>query len=219
MAIKAKVYNQEGAAAGEMELAESVFGIEAKEALIHQAVTAQMGNQRQVLAHTKDRSEVRGGGRKPWRQKGTGRARAGSNRSPIWIGGGVTFGPSKERNFSKKLNRKMKQKALCAVLSDKIKNRQLVIVDKFRAEDFKTKVMDAALAKLEKNAWDRKENVRRNVLVIIDEKDDKVSRSFRNLEGVGVINLSNINILDLLAYRDAVLTKKSIEKLSDKYAV
>jgi large subunit ribosomal protein L4 len=113
----------------------------------------------------------------------------------------------------------MKQKALCAVLSDKIKNRQLVIVDKFRAEDFKTKVMDAALAKLEKNAWDRKENVRRNVLVIIDEKDDKVSRSFRNLEGVGVINLSNINILDLLAYRDAVLTKKSIEKLSDKYAV
>jgi large subunit ribosomal protein L4 len=219
MAIKAKVYNQEGAAAGEMELAESVFGIEAKEALIHQAVTAQMGNQRQVLAHTKDRSEVRGGGRKPWRQKGTGRARAGSNRSPIWIGGGVTFGPSKERNFSKKLNRKMKQKALCAVLSDKIKNRQLVIVDKFRAEDFKTKVMDAALAKLEKNAWDRKENVRRNVLVIIDEKDDKVSRSFRNLEGVGVINLSNINILDLLAYRDAVLTKKSIEKLSEKYAV
>ena len=106
MSVKVKLYNQKAEAIGEEKLSDKIFNIELNEALVHQAAVTQMSNERQVLAHTKTRGEVRGGGRKPWRQKGTGRARAGSNRSPIWIGGGVTFGPSNERNFKRKLTRK-----------------------------------------------------------------------------------------------------------------
>ena len=112
MLIKVNVYSQNGEKVKDMALSESIFKVQAKHELIHQAMLAQMGNERQPIAHTKDRSEVRGGGAKPWRQKGTGRARAGSSRSPIWIGGGVTFGPTNERNFSKKINKKMRQKAM-----------------------------------------------------------------------------------------------------------
>ncbi|MCK4554466.1 50S ribosomal protein L4, partial [Candidatus Parcubacteria bacterium] len=118
MSISVKIYNQKAEAVGDIKLSDKVFGVKANEPLVHQAMVAQMSNERQVLAHTKDRSEVRGGGRKPWKQKGTGRARAGSIRSPIWKGGGVTFGPRKDRNFSKNINKKMKQNAMLMVLSD-----------------------------------------------------------------------------------------------------
>ena len=130
MSIKIKIYNQNAEAAGEMELSPKVFGVKVNHDLIHQAVVTQMANERQVIAHTKDRSEVRGGGRKPWAQKGTGRARHGSSRSPIWIGGGVTFGPRNDRNFKMRLNRKMKQNAMLMALSDKAAGDNFIVFDK-----------------------------------------------------------------------------------------
>jgi len=145
MSIKINVYNQAAEQVGDIKLSDKVFGIKLNEALIHQAMVTQMANERQVLAHTKDRSEVRGGGKKPWRQKGTGRARAGSSRSPIWIGGGVTFGPTKDRNFKKKINQKMKQKAILMVFSDKAVSENIAVLDKIETSEFKTKIFDGIL--------------------------------------------------------------------------
>ncbi len=239
MPIKINVYNQKAESVGDIKLSESVFGVKANEALVHQAMVAQMANERQVLAHTKERAEVRGGGRKPWRQKGTGRARAGSIRSPIWKGGGVTFGPLKTRNFKKNINKKMKQKALLMVLSDKIANKQVVVLDKLEVEEYKTKVFNEKIAKLETGFSDmsyvresekkgkamKKEppkgkiKKKRSVLIINDKKDDKVKYSGRNLAGAEIINLENINIVDLLKYRNVIFTKKGIKKLEERYKV
>ncbi len=237
MPIKIKVYNQKAEAVGEMKLTDKVFGVPASEPLLHQAVVAQTSNQRQVLAHTKDRSEVRGGGRKPWRQKGTGRARAGSSRSPIWIGGGITFGPLKERNFKKKINKKMKQKAMLMVLSDRVKSGNFLVLDKFDIGEYKTKILNKILAALEKFLSDNEgmENAKRestktagsknnkvreykrSLLVINEGRDEKVKYSGRNLAGVEIINLDNINILDLLKYRNLILTTAAVKILEKKY--
>jgi len=230
MAISAKVYNQTAEAVGEIKLADNVFGLAAKETLIHQALIAQTANQRQVLAHTKTRGEVRGGGKKPWRQKGTGRARAGSSRSPIWIGGGVTFGPLKERNFKKDINKKMKQKAIRMVISDRFKNNALVVLDDLKLEEFKTKEFNEIIKQLEQKILQTKPKVdkksaeekkarpeKRSLLIINDKTDEKIKYSGRNLPNVKIINLDNINIIDLLKYKNLVLTKKSVKKLEEKY--
>ena len=216
MSIKIKVYNQKGEESGSVDLNDAVFGQEINETLVHQAMVTQMSNERQVLSHTKTRSEVRGGGRKPWRQKGTGRARAGSRRSPIWIGGGVTFGPTKDANFKKKINKKMKQKALQMVVSDKVSNKTLIVIDKLEVEDFKTKTISTVLDSLEKKIKQDKDK-KRSVLIINDKKDVKVKYSARNLVGTEIINLDNINILDLLKYRNLVITQAGIKKLEELY--
>ncbi len=234
MSLKIKIYNQKAEEVGEMNLVPEVFGVKPNEALLYQAVVTQQANERQVLAHTKDRSEVRGGGRKPWRQKGTGRARAGSIRSPLWIGGGVTFGPTKERNFKKKINKKMKQKAILMALSDRVAARSLAVLDKLVMEEFKTKKFDEMLKsieekvlknliaetnndKSEKKEEKKKQNSKRSILVINDQKDEKVKYSGRNLVGVKIINLDNINVVDLLKYRNLILTKAGVEKLMERY--
>jgi large subunit ribosomal protein L4 len=214
MSVKINIYNQKAESVGEMELSNKVFSVKPNADLIHQAVVTQMGNERQVLAHTKTKAEVSGGGKKPWKQKGTGRARAGSSRSPIWIGGGIIFGPRKDRNFSKKMNVKMKQKALFMALSDKVLNNQLVILDKFELEAMKTKAFNEILTALEKNVL---KNERRNILIINEQKDEKVIRSGRNLKGVEIINLDNINILDVLKYKNLLLTENAIKKLEARY--
>ena len=149
MSIKVKVYNQKAEAISEASLPAKVFGVKVNEPLVHQAMVTQMANERQVLAHTKGRSDVRGGGKKPWRQKGTGRARAGSSRSPIWIGGGVTFRTIKDRNFKKDINKKMKQKALCMVLSDRAKDGSIAVLDKLDIIEFKTKIFNSILKSFE----------------------------------------------------------------------
>ncbi len=248
MSIKISIYNQKAEAVGDMKLSDKVFGVKANEALVHQAMVAQMSNERQVLAHTKDRSEVRGGGKKPWRQKGTGRARAGSTRSPIWIGGGVTFGPRKDRNFSKNINKKMKQKAMFMALSDRVKSGNMAVLDKLEVGEFKTKVFDGVLSGLEnilntenqesriKNQEKKTEKLttdtpptpsqegtskkgfqKRSVLIINDKKDDKVKYSGRNLAGVEIINLDNINLLDLLKYRNLIITVDTVKALEARY--
>jgi len=235
MPIKTNIYNQKAEAVGELGLSDKVFGVPENQGLIHQAVVAQMANRRQVLAHTKDRSEVRGGGKKPWKQKGTGRARAGSNRSPIWIGGGVTFGPRKDRNFKKKINKKMRQKAILMVLSDRIRNNNFAILDKLEVKEYKTKIFNGILEGLEKvfnKASEKKANSgkkgeknekkkdkkkKRSILIINIHNDGKIRYSGRNLPGVEIINLENINIVDLLKYRDLILTVDSIKKLEERY--
>lgn len=241
MPIKLNVYNQKAEVVSEIELADKIFGLRPNLPLIHQVVVAQLANQRQVLAHTKDRSEVRGGGRKPWRQKGTGRARAGSSRSPLWIGGGVVFGPTKNRNFKKKINRKMRQNALFMTLTDKIQNHQLVILDKLETNEFKTKLMAELITALEnklfipaidqkkvnankisetekvKKASTKIKTGKRSILLISDNMDEKVKYSLRNLAGSKVLNLENINILDLLKYKNLILTKSAAEHLEKKY--
>ena len=221
MPIKVNIYNQKAEQVGDMKLTDKVFGVKTNTDLLHQAMVAQMGNERQVLAHTKDRSEVRGGGKKPWKQKGTGRARAGSTRSPIWKGGGVTFGPTKERIFSKNINKKMKQKAMLMVLSNKVKNENFVIIDKLEMKEFKTKAFDKILKHLEeKILTDKKEaskNNRKRSVLIINKKDDKIKYSGRNIAGVEIINSDNINILDLLKYRNLILTVDGVKKLEERY--
>jgi len=241
MPININIYNQKAEKVGDMKLSDKIFGIKIKESLVHQAMVAQTSNERQVLAHTKDRSEVRGGGKKPWRQKGTGRARAGSSRSPIWIGGGVTFGPTKDRNFKKKINKKMKQKAILMVFSDKVANNNLVILDKIEIKEYKTKVFNEILKRLEKKVLnfgdnkkednkdskdDKKDNKKedkkkkiqkRSILVINGEKDNNVKFSGRNLAGIEIINADNIGIVDLLKYKNIIITVDVIEGIEKRY--
>lgn len=236
MAIKINIYNQKAENVGKAELADKIFNVAIKESLVHQAMVAQMGNERQVLAHTKDRSEVSGGGKKPWRQKGTGRARVGSSRSPLWIGGGVTFGPRNDRNFKKDLNRKMKQKALCMVMSDKVKENNFIVLDKLEIKEYKTKAVSEILKALEKIAKPAEivpaaektgkkiegkivsgKKSKRSILIVNDEKKSEIKYSFRNLTGIKMINLENINILDLLKYKELIITQEGLKKIEERY--
>ena len=214
MSLKIKVYNQSAEAVKDLELSASVFGIKPNNELLHQVVVASQANARQVLAHTKDRSEVSGGGKKPWKQKGTGRARVGSSRSPLWIGGGVTFGPTKDRNFKQKINQKMKQKAMFMALSDKLATDTLVILDNLQFAEYKTKQFNTLLSALEKKVL---KNDRRDILIINDLKDQKTLYSGRNLAGVKIINLENINLLDLLNYKNLLLTETAVKTLTARY--
>lgn len=213
---KINIYNQKGERVGEESISDKIFNAKMNLALVHQAVTAQMANERQVLAHTKVKSEVRGGGKKPWKQKGTGRARAGSSRSPLWIGGGVTFGPLKTRNFSKKINKKMKQGAIFMTLSDKLENKNLLVLDKLEMDEFKTKSFIAMIEKLGK-AMEIKKGEKRSLLVVNDKKDEKVRNSGRNISGVKIINFDNINIVDLLGSKKLILTLETVKKIEKNY--
>lgn len=213
--ITQPIYNLKGESVGEMQLSDRVFGQPANPTLVHQAVVAQRANARQVLAHTKDRSEVRGGGKKPWRQKGTGRARAGSNRSPLWVGGGITFGPTKNRNFSKGLNVKMKRQALRVVLSDKLNNKQVAIMDTLVMDAYKTKVFKAMIDAITNKAFSTEAKV--STLILDKAPGGMVRNSARNLVGIKLLSLDNINIVDLLKYRELIITKAAVEQLEEQY--
>ena len=208
--LKTKLYNSEGKETGEVELPERVFGVELNDDLVHQAVVAQMANARQVLADTKDKGEVRGGGKKPWKQKGTGRARHGSSRSPLWKGGGVTFGPTSDRNFSKMINKKMKTKALLMVLSSKLKDNELVVVENIKLEKASTKKMKDILNKLPLSG---------KVLISIDKKDDNVFNSVKNIPSVSMLASDSLNVVDLLKNKMLVVDKKGIERIGEVYKV
>jgi len=206
-----KVYNQEGKEVEKLELPDEVFGLKVSNDLVHQAVVAQTANAREVLAHTKDRSEVRGGGKKPWRQKGTGRARHGSNRSPIWRGGGVTFGPTNERNFSLKINKKMKKRALLMVLSGKAKSDQLVVLDDLKINDAKAKEM----VKVIKNLEGMKKDIRRGALVALAEKNENIIKAARNISKVETISINSLNVVDVLKMKYLVMTKDGINRVKE----
>ena len=214
MSLKIKIHNQVAEEVKDLSLAEAIFAVPVKTELIHQAVVAQNNNARQVLAHTKDRSEVSGGGKKPWKQKGTGRARVGSSRSPIWIGGGVTFGPRKDRNFKQKINQKMKQKAIFMALSDRLQSNSLVVIDNLKIDDYKTKKVNEIFSTLENKIL---KTDRRSLLVINENKDEKLKYSARNLEDVKVINIDNINLVDILNHRYLLITEKAVAAFTKRY--
>jgi large subunit ribosomal protein L4 len=207
--MQVKVYNQEGKETGKVRLPKEIFGVPLNEDLVHQVVVSQMANRRQVLAHTKDRGEVKGGGRKPWRQKGTGRARAGSIRSPLWKGGGVTFGPRKEKVFKKRIPKKMRRKALLMVLSAKAKNNLLILLDKLKIEKPKTKEMAKILEKLPPKG--------KNCLIALPEMDKKIILATRNIPKVETIQAKDLNPLDLLSFKYLLLPKDSVKVIKDTF--
>ncbi|MBI5071747.1 50S ribosomal protein L4 [Candidatus Falkowbacteria bacterium] len=200
---KVKVYNMSGEVVGEEKLDPALFEVEAKEGLIHQAVVAQMANRRQVLAHTKDRGEVSGGGIKPWKQKGTGRARQGSIRSPLWVGGGVVFGPRNDRNFHQKINKKMKRKALLMCLSDRAKEEKIVVLDKLELDNFKTKKFLEILNKLP--------NKDKKTLLILVDNDKKIIKSAANLPRLKTIESVNLNVVDVLNHEYLMLPLATLQ--------
>ncbi|MBU1146313.1 50S ribosomal protein L4 [Patescibacteria group bacterium] len=209
--LKAKVYNMNGEVVGEEKLDAALFEVETKEGLVHQAVVAQMANRRQVLAHTKNRGEVRGGGIKPWRQKGTGRARHGSIRSPLWVGGGVTFGPRNDRNFHQKINKKMKRKALLMCLSDRAKDEKIILLDKLELENFKTKKFLEVLNKLP--------NKEKKTLLVLADNDKKIIKSAANLSYLKTLESVNLNVVDVLNYEYLMLpvaTLKAVQEILKK---
>jgi large subunit ribosomal protein L4 len=189
-------------------LDKNIFEVPMNSNLVHQIATSQMSNRRQVVAHTKTRGEVSGGGKKPWRQKGTGKARHGSIRSPIWVGGGVTFGPRNERNFKKDVPKKMKRKALFMLLTEKLKNDSLIIVDSFDIKEVKTKEVKKMIDSL---------GLEGSVLIALEDLNETMIKSARNIEKVATIQAKDLNCLDVLTYKYLVITKKGIEKISETF--
>jgi len=207
-------YNQKGEKIGQTELPKEIFEKDFKPDLIHQVVVSMQSNKRQGTAHTKDRGEVRGGGRKPWRQKGTGRARHGSSRSPIWIGGGVTFGPRNERNYKKVIPKNMRRAALFSVLSAKAKDNEILIIDKISIQEPKTKIVYNLLTDLLKKI---KKETLKSSLVVTPKKDENLLKAIKNIPGVELIEARNLNILDILSFKYLILSEESIKTIKDTF--
>lgn len=206
--MEMKVVNATGKKVGTIELNSAVFEQEYNEALIHQVVVAQLANKRQGTKSTLTRAEVRGGGIKPWRQKGTGRARQGSIRAPQWIKGGVVFAP-KPRDFGQKINQKMKVAALKSALSAKVRDNEMTIINEVKAENGKTKEIAAILKNLKMD---------KRVLLVVSEHDELVIRACRNIENVTLINASLINVYDVVSNANCIMTKDAVKKIEEVYA-
>ena len=202
------VYNMEGKGVGTMELNDAVFGVEVNEHLVHMAVVQQLANNRQGTQKAKTRSEVSGGGRKPWRQKGTGHARQGSTRSPQWTGGGVVFAPT-PRDYSFKLNKKEKRAALKSAITDKVQSNKLIVIDELKFDEIKTKSFKNVLDNLKINS---------KSLVVLNEKDEKVVLSARNIPTVKTALTNTINVYDILHAQTVVLTKEAVKTIEEVYA-
>ena len=201
------VYNIEGKEVGSIELNDAVFGVEVNEHLVHMAVVNQLANNRQGTQSAKTRSEVSGGGRKPWRQKGTGHARQGSTRSPQWTGGGVVFAP-KPRDYSFKMNKKEKRAALCSALSSKVAESQIIVLDEFKLDEIKTKKFVEVMNNLKAS----------KALVVLEGENKNVVLSGRNIPTVKVTATNEINTYDVLKYETLVVTKAAVEKLEEVHA-
>ena len=202
------VYNVEGKKVSSVDLKEEIFGIEPNEAVVHSVLVNFLANQRQGTQSTKTRAEVRGGGRKPWRQKGTGRARQGSIRAPQWVKGGIALGP-KPRSYKYTVNKKERRLAIKSLLSSKVLEKELTVVDKLELAEIKTKTMVKALADLK---------VEGKTLIVLPENNKNVLMSARNIEGVKTITLNNINVFDLLKYNNLVLPLETVKKIEEVYA-
>ena len=202
------VYNVEGKKVSSVDLKEEIFGIEPNEAVVHSVLVNFLANQRQGTQSTKTRAEVRGGGRKPWRQKGTGRARQGSIRAPQWIKGGIALGP-KPRSYKYTVNKKERRLAIKSLLSSKVLENELTVVDAFNFDSIKTKQMVNALTKLK---------VEGKTLIVLADKNENVQKSARNIENVKTLQVNTINVYDLLKYKNLVLTLDTVKKLEEVYA-
>lgn len=213
--MKYPVYNSNGEQVKDIDLSSRLFGVKPKSAVVHQVVLAQEANSRQVLAHTKTRAEVRGGGKKPWKQKGTGRARHGSTRSPIWVGGGITFGPRNDRNFTQKVNKKQKQLALAMCLSDKAENKSLVILDSLANASGKTKELNLWLKNLKGKIGGLKNS--KKLLLVMDAPDAKLTKSAANLDEVKTISALSLNCVDLLKADALLASAKAVEAMEKHF--
>ena len=204
---KVSVYNMEGQQVGELELNDAVFGVEINEHLVNQAVKLQLANKRQGTQSAKTRSEVRGGGRKPWKQKGTGHARQGSTRAPQWTGGGVVFAP-KPRDYSFKMNKKEKQLALKSVLTSRVQENKFIVVDAIKMDEIKTKTFVKALDSLKVS----------KALVVLNENDVNVVASAKNIPGVKTASAKTINVYDILKFDTLVIDKAAVATIEEVYA-
>lgn len=205
---KLNVLNMNGQNVGEIELADSIFNVEVNEHVLYEVVKNQLANKRQGTQSAKTRAEVRGGGRKPWKQKGTGRARQGSIRAPQWIKGGIALGP-KPRSYKYTVNKKERRLAIKSILSSKVLEKELTVVDKLELKEIKTKSMVNALAALK---------VEGKTLIVVPEVNKNVLMSARNIEGVKTITANNINVFDLLKYNNLILSVDTVKKLEEVYA-
>lgn len=203
-----KVYNTKGEKVEDLELSDTVFDLKENNDLLHQAYITISGNQRQVLAHTKDRGERSGSGKKPWRQKGTGNARAGSVRSPLWRKGGVTFGPTKDKNFKRKINKKMMKKAIRIVLSGKVRSKSLLVLEKISLAKKKTAEFSNILKNLK---------IKGSMLISFNNTERELRLFSRNIEKVKNILTENLNVYDMLNNKYLILSKDSVKYLEEKY--
>jgi len=204
---KVSVYNMEGKQTGDIELNDSVFGVEVNEHLIHMAVVQQLANNRQGTQKAKTRSEVSGGGRKPWRQKGTGHARQGSTRSPQWTGGGVVFAPV-PREYSFKLNKKEKRAALKSAFTSRVNDEKLVVLEDLSFDEIKTKNFKNMMDALNLN----------KALFVLDGTDENVIKSARNIPDVKTAQINEVNVFDIMKYNTVVLTKDAVKAIEEVYA-
>ena len=205
---KIDVYNIEGKKVNDVELKEDIFGIIPNEELVHSVIVNYLANQRQGTQSTKTRAEVRGGGKKPWRQKGTGRARQGSIRAPHWVGGGIALGP-KPRSYSYKLNKKERRLAIKSCLSSKVIENELTVVDKFGFNAIKTKEVAKMLNSLKLEG---------KTLILLPEKNEIIQKSARNIKGVKTLSVNTINAYDLVNYKNLVVTLDTVKRLEEVYA-
>ncbi len=206
---KVAVYNREGKKVGDLNLSEKVFGLPMNKSLVHQVYVSMFSNRRQVIAHAKNRGEVAGSGKKPWRQKGTGNARVGSVRTPVWRKGGVVFGPTKNRNFKKKINGKMKQKAIKIVLSEKVKNKHIFVLDEIKLNEKKTKDFNKIIGNLK---------LRGSILIGFSGKEKDLKVFSRNIKNVKNISTESLNVFDLLNLKNLILSGDSVKYLEKKYS-
>ena len=201
------VYNMEGNEVGKMDLNDAVFGVEVNEHLVHMAVVAQLANNRQGTQKAKTRSEVSGGGKKPWRQKGTGHARQGSTRAPQWTGGGIVFAPT-PRDYTIRLNKKEKRAALKSALTSRVLENKFIVVDELKLDEIKTKKFQNVLNNLKVN----------KALVVVDENSDNVVKSAKNIQSVKTAYVNTINVYDILKYNTVVATKAAVANIEEVYA-
>lgn len=206
--MKVSTYNQEGKEIKDMELESNIFDLELNNDLVHQVVVSQMSNRRQGGAHTKDRGDVSGGGKKPWRQKGTGRARHGSIRSPLWRGGGTTFGPRNTKDYKKVIPKEMKRKALLMALSAKAKDGELFVIDSLKTEDHKTKTIKKIIDSF---------NFSGSILIVLPSYDKNVVLGAQNLPKVETMPAKNITALDLLSFKNILITADAIEVIKETF--
>ena len=218
--MKYPVFNQQGKEAGQVLLSKEIFDLKMEPDLVYQVVTSQLSNRRQILAKAKTRGEVSGGGRKPWRQKGTGRARHGSIRSPLWKGGGVTFGPTTNRNFKRKINKKMRRKALFIILSAKAKNKSLLVLDDLKIEEPKTKLMMVIVNKIKSILIPEKEaksTKKESLLLVLSKKDNNIIKASRNIAGVETMLAKDLNGLDLLSFKYLVMPEGALSVIEETF--
>lgn len=213
--MKFPVYNQQAKQIKDIDLSNRIFGRSFKNEVVHQVVVAQQANSREAIAHTKTKGEVRGGGKKPWRQKGIGRARHGSSRSPIWVGGGITFGPRSDRNFSQKVNKKQKQVALSMCLSQFAQNKSLFVFDSLINESGKTKSLNTWIKEVKQQL--NLPKTAKKLLLVLADKDEKTIRSVANLKNLQIISATSLNCLDVLNADIMLSTEKAIETIEKHY--